>query len=274
MPQYVIGYDVPKYCLLSGQNMKYKLILVTPIFILLAHYLAVFPHEYAHSFMAWFLGFKSNPFILNFGGTSWQNLLLLSHIDENVNYQLIFSSGHSADVSLIAFAGPGIANGSLFLISYFLMKNSKVRQKPFLFYFIFLSNVMNLGNFYDYVPIRTFASVDDVHNFVTGLNISPWFVFIFFGYIIAFLLWQFFSKTLVTAYINLNLTTNTAKASLMILCVFILFGFFGGFLYIYFIGQKVVGDISYFLSATSFLAMPGMIVALWPTRLKVTHHSR
>src|SRR3990167_5480682 len=100
--------------------------------------------------MAWILGFKSNPFLLHFGGTSWQNLLLLSHIDENVNYHLIFSSVHPADVSLVAFAGPVIANGSLFLISYFLTKNSKVKQKPFLFYFIFLFNVMNLGNLFDY----------------------------------------------------------------------------------------------------------------------------
>jgi hypothetical protein len=55
----------------------------------------------------------------------------------------------------------------------------------------------------------------------------------------------------------------------MIVCVCILFGFFSGFPYIYFAGQKVVGDITYFLSATSFLAIPGLIIALWPTRLWV-----
>ena len=244
--------------------MKYKMILATPIFILLSHYLAVFPHEYAHSFMAYFLGFKNNPFDIIYGGKSWQNILLLSNIDEHVNYHLIFLSGHSADVSLVAFAGPGIANGSLFLMSYCLLKNKIVEKRPMLFYFIFLFNLMNLGNLFDYVPIRTFTKIDDVHNFVTGLNISPWWVFIIGGYIVAFLIWQFFSKTLVSAYNNLQLTSTTSRASLMILCVCILFGFFGGFSYIYFLGSNVVGSVTYLLSATSFLAIPGLIVALWP----------
>ena len=45
----------------------FKLILLTPVFILLAHYLVVFIHEYAHAFTAWMLGYKSNPFDLNYG---------------------------------------------------------------------------------------------------------------------------------------------------------------------------------------------------------------
>ena len=245
---------------------EFKLILVSPIFILLSHYLAVFPHEYAHSFMAWFLGYKSNPFALDYGGTSWLNILLLAHIDENVNYSIIYSSGHPVYVSLIAFAGSGIANGLLFILSYFLLKNKKVKQKPYLFYFIFLFNLMNLGNFYDYVPIRTFSKSGDVYNFVTGLNISPWLVYIIIGYLVAFLIWQFFTKTLISAFVNLDITTTTLRASLMIVSVCILFGFFGGFPYVYFIGQKIIGDITYFLSATSFLAIPGFIVLLWPTR--------
>lgn len=214
--------------------------------------------------MAYFLGFKSNPLDITCGGTSWQNILLLSNIDEHVNYHLIFSSGHPMDVSLVAFAGPGIANGSLFLISYFLLKNEKVIQRPMLFYFLFLFNLINLGNLFDYVPIRTFAKTDDVHNFVTGLNISPWWVFIIGGYVVAFSIYQFFSKTLDSAYANLQLTQAGSKASLMILCVCILFGFFGGFPYIYFYGEQIVGSVTYLLSATSFLAIPGLIVALWP----------
>lgn len=50
----------------------------------------MYPHEYAHSFMAWLLGYKSNPLAITYGGTSWQNLLGLIHIDENVNYPMIF----------------------------------------------------------------------------------------------------------------------------------------------------------------------------------------
>jgi hypothetical protein len=34
----------------------------TPLAIVLAHYLAVLPHEFMHSFVAWATGIKSNPF--------------------------------------------------------------------------------------------------------------------------------------------------------------------------------------------------------------------
>ncbi len=243
-----------------------KLALITVVFILISHYLAFLLHEYSHSFMAWILGFKTNPLAIIYGGEGWLNLLLLAHADENVNYPLIFASAHPAYASLVAFAGSGIANGSLYAISYFLLKNKKVQQTPLLFYFLIFFNLMNLGNFYDYVPIRTFAAFDDVHNFVMGLNISPWWVYVIAGYIVAFLIWQFFTKTLISAYIHLHMTKTAQKASLMILCVFILFGYFGGFLYIYPYGQAAVGNITYFLSATSLLAIPGVAIALWPTR--------
>ena len=242
-----------------NESKKLGLVLVTPIFILLTHYIAMLPHEYMHSFVAWVLGDKSNPLALTYGGTSWPNLLLLLHMDENVNYDLIMSMGHHAHVALIAFSGAGFANVPLFILSLWLLNKDKIKNAPYLYYFLFLFNLMNLGNFYDYVPIRTFSTQGDVANFVHGLNISPWWVYIIGGYIVAFLIWHFFTRTMVTAFIDLGLTI-TAKASLMIVCVCILFGYFGG---PGFVGQ---GVISFFLSATSFIAIPGLVAGLWPTR--------
>lgn len=240
---------------------KAGLILITPIFILLSHYLAVFPHEYAHSFMAWILGYKNNPFNLIYGGTSWANLLLLIHIDENVNYQMIYSLGHGFHMALIAFAGPGIANGLLFIASYFLLKNENIKDRHYLYYFLFWFNLMNLGNFYDYVPIRTFSEkMGDTAHFAIGLNISPWWIYAIIGYLVAFLIWQFFTKTMISAFLNLKIKSIATQATIMILCVLILFGFFG------LPGFFGYGTIPFFLSATSFLAIPGIIVALWPTR--------
>lgn len=249
---------------------KFILFLITPIFILLSHYLAVFPHEYTHSFMAWILGYKENPLALNYGGTSWNNLLLLANIDENVNYRMIYSLGHGAHVALIAFSGAGIANGLLFILSLLLLKNKNVQHKPYLFYFMFWFNLMNLGNFYDYVPIRTFATHGDMAAIAIGLNISPWWIYIIFGYLVAFLIWQFFTNTLILAYLTLQLKTKLARASLMVTSVFILFGFFGGI-----IGAVLstwttgFGDISQFLSYASFIMIPGVIIAAWPTRIWV-----
>lgn len=247
-----------------------KLILITPIFILLSHYLAVFPHEYAHSFMAWILGYKNNPLLLTYGGTSWNNLLLLANIDENVDYLRIYNAGYGYYVALIAFAGPGIANGLLFIISLYLLNKASVKKNAYLFYFLFWFNLMNLGNFYDYVPIRTFAKYGDVYNFVMGLNISPWLVYIVIGYLVAYLIWCFFTKTLISAYRYLAIFSISLRAALMLICVFILFGFFGGIIGILISSKSVdYTDISHFLTLTSFLMIPGVIVACWPTRLWV-----
>ena len=51
--------------------------------------------------MAWVLGYKSNPLAPDlWRGTSWLNLLVLAHMDENVNYSMIFSyAGHGYHMS-------------------------------------------------------------------------------------------------------------------------------------------------------------------------------
>jgi hypothetical protein len=46
-----------------------SLLIWTVPFILLAHYVAVFSHELTHSFVAWVMGYKSNPFNIQYGGT-------------------------------------------------------------------------------------------------------------------------------------------------------------------------------------------------------------
>lgn len=241
---------------------QFKLILLTPILILLSHYLAVFPHEYAHAFTAWLLGYKSNPFALNYGGTSLSNILLLLNMDQNVDNKLIYSLGHPGHVALIAFAGPGM-NILLFLLSLWLLMNVKIKQRTYLFYFLFFFNLMNLGNIYDYIPIRTFATqgnMVDILDIEHGLNISPWWIYILASYPLGFIIWQFFANTLVSAYINLKITSLVLKVGLMIICVCILFGYFG------LPGFFSHGEIPYFISTTSFLAIPGIIIALWPTR--------
>jgi hypothetical protein len=248
---------------------KLNLFLITPIFILLSHYLAVFPHEYAHSFMAWLLGFKDNPLTLNYGGTSLANILLLLHIDQNVDNHMIYALGHPAYVALIAFIGPAM-NGLLFILSFYLLQNKTIKHRPYLLYFLFFFNLMNLGNIYDYVPIRTFATQGnmlDVLDIEQALNISPWYIYIIIGYLVAFLIWQFFTKTLIAIYVNLKLIDTISRASLMIICVCILFGYFG------LPGLFNYGEVSYFLSITSLAIIPGMITILWPTRAWVVRQS-
>lgn len=242
------------------QSRAMLLIILTPIFILLSHYCAVFPHEYAHSMAAWLLGFKEHPLDIIYGGTSWANILLLTNIDENVNYEAIYSQGKGLAAALIAFSGPGLANGTKYVITLFLLNVQEVKKHIYLYYFIFWLNFMNLANFYDYVPIRVFSDHDDMANITRGLNSSPWLLYIVLGYIVAFVIWYFYTRSLIKTFDILEIRSRFWQASLMIIMSCILFGYFGmaGF-----VGH---GEISHFLSMTSVIIIPGVIIACWPTR--------
>lgn len=242
-----------------------QLVLVTPFFILLAHYLVVFLHEYAHSFMAWLLGYKNNPLALNYGGTSLGNILLLLDIDQNVDNEVIYSLGYPSHVALIASAGLSV-NWAFAIFSFWLLTKRKIKDNRYAFYFILFFNLMNLGNLYAYIPIRTFSihgSMNDILDIEKSLNISPWFIYIAFIYLVASLIGYFFTKTLISAYVVLQLRSMIFQAGLMILCVCILFGYFG------MPGLFNGGQIPYFLSVTSLLSIPGIIFVMWPGRFWV-----
>lgn len=239
-----------------------KFVLLTVLFIFFSHYLVVFIHEYAHALTAWILGYKNSPFNLNYGGTSLSNILLLSNIDQNVNNAVIYASGHPGYVALIAFAGPGIII-CLYFLTYWLMQSKKTKEHPYFRYFLLFFNLWCLGGTYAYVPVRTFTTrgtMIDVLDIEQALHISPWWIYFFVGYLVAFMMWMFFKKSLNATYVSQNLTSTLARASLMIVCVIILFGYCG------LAGFVNHGDISHFISATSVLAVPGIIFVLWPKR--------
>jgi hypothetical protein len=235
--------------------------MATPIFLILSHHLAVFAHEYAHATMAWILGYKRSPFDINYGGMSALNILLLLNIDQAVDNVLIYSQGHPYYVALIAFVGSG-TNALLYVWSYLMLQKKSIQLKPYRFYFIFLFNLMNLANVYDYVPIRTFATegvMVDVLDVEQGFGLSPWWIYAIVGYLVAFMIWQFFSKTLILAYTTLQLKSTLSRASLMIVCVLILFGYFS------LPGLFAHGPIPPFITKTALLAIPGIIFCLWPS---------
>jgi len=236
------------------------LLLLTPVFILLAHYLAVFPHEFAHSFMAWALGRKDDPLAITWGGDGLLNILLLAHIDENVDYRSAFAEGPAYYVALIAFAGPGIANGVLYGLSLAWLKHAWLKAHPLRFYFVFWFNFMNLANIYDYVPIRTFSGKDDVANFVHGLGISPWYVYGIGVYLVGIAILDFLRRGLPRAYECLGLRTTASRCGLMSVSVVILFCYFG------MPGFRAGDDTSFFLSGTSWIIVPGILFVCWPSR--------
>lgn len=202
------------------------LLAATPVMVLLAHYAAVLPHEFSHSIMAWLLGIKDQPGNIDWGGTSLLNILLLIHIDENVDYTAALESGKHWQVALTAFAGPGIANGGLFLLSCLLIAKPWFRTRPvaanFLFWFLF----MNLANLYDYVPMRVFAADGDVHHFVLGSGIDPWVIYVVGGYAVLWAIVAFYRRILPLGLALSDFFTPTSRAVTFVLATVLLFGYF------------------------------------------------
>ena len=235
-----------------------KLIIATPIFMLLANYMAVFAQEYAHSITAWLLGYKDHPLAIQYGGTSLLNLLLLFNINENVDYDLIISAGRIRDLAWVAMAGLFAANGGLYYLSLRLMRFRSVQHFHLLFYFLFWFNFMNFAQIFAYVPVRVFSADGDIANIVQGLNVSPWWILLIAGYTITYIIWHFFTRTLTRAYDVLSIRSSFFKAILMMLCAIPLFGYFG------IAGFIDNGEIAHFLSAASLFILPGVIAACWP----------
>jgi hypothetical protein len=226
----------------------------------LAHYAAVLPHEYAHSFTAFALGFKSQPLDIHFGSSSLINILLLTDIDEHVDYANIFAHGAGPAAALIAFAGPGLANGTLYLVSLVLMKVPTVRASALLSMLVYWFGFMNAANLYDYVPIRTFTAHADIGHITEGLGIPQLLAIIVFGTPTAATMWYLFARTLPMALTRIARSSPSRQAVIVTQSVVIMFGFFG------LAGWSGYGVISHVLSAISLSFVPVMLILCWPTR--------
>jgi hypothetical protein len=238
-------------------NQAWLLILLTPFFFYITHALAFFIHEYSHSFSAWIFGFKDNPLILNFGDTSWGNILFFIKMDENVDFSL-FSTAHPWIASFVAFAGMGVGNVILFLVSIRALFTKKHHSQIYYYFFIWLA-IMNLGNFNDYIPGRTFATHGDIGEITTFLNISPWWIMIILGYPICYSFWLFYSKILPHTYKKL-VFNSIQQIILLAMTTFTLFALFGA------AGYSDYGPESHLIALLSIYAVPIVIVACWPLR--------
>ena len=250
----------------SGPNrvariaMHAGFVVTSLICILLAHYAAVLPHEYAHSFMAFALGYKSDPLVIHFGGTSIGNLVLLININEQVDYAPMFARGDGRAAALTGFAGPGLANGSLYLLSLFLLRWPGVQRNVLLYMLVFWFNFMNVANFYDYVPIRTFASGGDIGHITQGLGLSPWTALVVLGIPTAIAMWFLFTRTLPRALGRMAPESSFRQRFIVNLSVVIMFGYFG------LAGFMGYGEPSHTLSAISLCLIPIMLILCWPSR--------
>ena len=192
----------------------------------LAHALAFFVHEYAHSFTAWAFGCKSNPLALAYGRLDIANLLIQSDIDENVDYGPIFAAHRGGAAALIAVAGVLFGNGLFYLASQFGYRAARRAGHRTLALFCFLLVVMNVGNFLSYVPIRTFATHADMATVERGLGISPWWLILFPGAVFCLAVMHLLAVGLPDA-LRYFPASQAERMLLLLVCCGSLFGFYG-----------------------------------------------
>lgn len=230
------------------------------VLLWLAHAAAYLLHEFGHSFTAWITGYKANPLALDYGHLNAGNLLFQSEIDENVEYDPVFAAGKGFWAASIAGAGV-LVNVVLYFASralYFLCKRRSWRMAGL---FAFLFCLMNVGNFLDYVPVRTFATHGDMATLERGLHISPWWVAVAAGVPFAVAIWHFFRSMLPEARRGLFPNMRLRQATLVLASSFMMFGYYGA------AGMQRYGEISHWISLFSFaVVFPGVLILCWPRK--------
>ncbi|WP_052697737.1 hypothetical protein [Luteibacter yeojuensis] len=233
---------------------------------LLAHSVAFFSHEFAHTFTAHFLGWKMDPFDLDWGSPTPINVVLHQDIDENVDYRPMFASGHATHAGIIALAGSALGNlGASLFVGLALFAIARQRKSVVLGCFAYWLVALCVGNLVSYVPLRVFAMHADMHTVEAGFGWAPGQVLLFVGvpYLVA-LLW-FYARFQPATLAWLFPTHVARRYAMLLLTAITVFGFFclGGL--------AGYGDTSHQLSVAFMvvLAPLSLLVGLWLDRRTV-----
>jgi len=220
------------------------------------HALGYLIHEYAHSFVAWGLGWKANPLALNYGSLNLENMLYQSDIDGNVDYDPIFAAGQGSAAALIAVSGVLLGNGLGYIISRYGYSRYKSREKKSVALFMFLFCIMNAGNFISYVPTRTFATHADMATVARGLNISSWWIALVLGIPYCLAVVHFFAKILPGARCFFFPEWKVGEILLVALSSFMFFYFYGK------AGLHRYGEAAHWISTVSVYVLFPLTVVL------------
>jgi hypothetical protein len=221
-----------------------------------AHACVFFAHEYAHSFTAWLLGWKNNPLALHYPRPTLVVFLLQLGINQNVDEGPIFASGHGPHAAIIGAAGAVLGNG---LISYTLSRWGSFRARQIgsrgWGMFAYWATVASIGNFLDYVPVRTFTTEGDMGSIQRGFGCSPWTILVVLGVPTLLALIYFFVRIEPVTLAWLFPESAAKRSVVASLTAFVIFGFYGA------AGLLEGGPISHKLSVISIcICFPVMAV--------------
>ena len=210
---------------LTAKN--YKFALFAFFLVLFTHAIAFLLHEYSHSFLAWILGFKSNPLALNYGQPTFKNILLLSDVDENVNYQQIIAGGNAFWGGIIALAGAGVGNGLLYFLCYWLTGLDAIRSSRMAVMFLYWLSLMGAANLLSYAPLRVVTTHGDMAIAAQCFGISTWLLLPFVTAGTFYVMYHFFFKMFPKVY--QKIASNSVNNLLFMIAAtsYWYFGFFG-----------------------------------------------
>lgn len=143
-----------------------------------------------------------------------------------------------------------LTNLILFCISWFIISCSF--QNKWIYNFFFWFAVMNLGEIFSYVPIRSFLHEYDLGRFLNLFHVDRWIFFIPALIIIAILITAFLKYELKRAYFHLHLTTVVAQRNFLFVVLFVLFIWFGA---VGFFTQQLPSRILSGLSVVTFFVL-------------------
>jgi hypothetical protein len=232
--------------------------LITIGIILVTHAIAYLTHEFSHSFTAWALGYMPHPLALDYGGLTPANIVLLSDVGDNVQYDPILNSGHGFAVAVIALAGPYVGNALLY-VCLSVVANRVRPGGMILTSAMFWPMLMCAGNVWSYVPIRAITTHADIAIAASGLHVSVLALFPFLLIPSLILVGHFFARTC-PSLIPVIAPDGAARMALIVaMTTAWFFMFFGG------LGLSgSYGAVSQAFSLVSALVlMPLAVVWLW-----------
>jgi hypothetical protein len=247
---------VPRADESSHSRSVWLLLASTPLVLLVTYDVAFVAHEYGHSFAAWILGIKSSPWPIIWGGNSIGNIVFLSNMDENVDYDTAMAAGRNLAVAVVAVSGIGV-NAALYLLLRFAAPWWRTSTRQFVAYTAFWFLFMQVGNLYCYVPIRVASPSGDMHNWTWGAHQSWWWLYVIIGYLVLWAMVDFYRTVLPTSLDACRIAIPAGRAVVLVTATLIMFGYFAG------PGLMKDDDITQFISRTSLLLIPVVLLASW-----------
>lgn len=195
--------------------------------VLVAHALVYLLHEYSHSVAAWLLGWKADPFQIDYGAPTALNVLFQTDVGDGVDYAPILAAGRGAQAAVIALAGLAFGNVLPYLVACRLMGTATGGANRGRLAGLYWIALMCAGNVWSYVPTRAITTHADIAVAAQGWGLTPLQLFPFVLVPALALVAHFFLVTYRHRIGRLTASVPGGAACVVLLSAYWFFAYFG-----------------------------------------------